>query len=134
MIFAIAAVDPSRRELEPFGVAIAGRPVARGRQDGLTIEVTRVATRAEAPKGTNSFLYAACRRAAQGLGYVRIGSYILASETGASLSGAGWKPVHEVRGRSWDCPSRPRHDRHPTTDKTLFDGPEMRPLEMAVAD
>ena len=45
------------------GVAIAGRPVARGYDDGWTIEITRVCVSPEAQKGSCSKLIAACRRA-----------------------------------------------------------------------
>jgi hypothetical protein len=101
------------------GVAIIGRPVARMRQDGTTVEVTRLAT--DGTKNACSFLYGAAARAAFSLGYSRLGTYILKSETGASLYGAGWRLVSEVRGRSWDHPGRPRVDKHPTQDKLLFE-------------
>jgi len=100
------------------GVVIVGRPVARGRQDGVTLEVTRLCT--DGTKNACSFLYGAAARAAFALGYRRIGTYILASEPGASLMGAGWRQIGEVKGRSWSCPSRPRTDKHPTVDKLLF--------------
>jgi hypothetical protein len=70
---------------------------------------------------TCSFLYGAAARAAFALGYRRIGTYILQSEPGTSLKAAGWKLVAEVRGRSWNCPSRPRVDKHPTEPKFLFE-------------
>lgn len=100
------------------GVAIVGRPVARMRDDGATVEVTRLAT--DGTKGACSFLYGACARAAFALGFQRIGTYILASEPGTSLSAAGWRQIGEVKGRSWTTPSRPRVDKHPTVDKLLF--------------
>ena len=106
------------------GVAIVGRPVARGRDDGLTLEVTRLCT--DGTRNACSFLYGACARAAFALGFKRIGTYILASENGASINAAGWRMISEVRGRSWSCPSRPRVDTHPTQAKLLF--------EMAAAD
>jgi hypothetical protein len=46
------------------GVAIVGRPVARMLQDGLTLEVTRVAT--DGAKNACSALYGACRLAGSG--------------------------------------------------------------------
>jgi hypothetical protein len=117
---------------EIVGVVIVGRPVARMRDDGLTAEVTRLCTDAAPDRKTVdrkgrqhkdcvcSFLYAAAARAAFALGFKRIGTYILASETGTSLKGAGWKQIAEVRGRSWTTPSRPRVDKHPTQDKLHF--------------
>lgn len=104
---------------EIVGVAIVGRPVARGRDDGVTAEVTRLCT--DGTRNACSFLYGACARAAFALGFKRIGTYILASEPGTSLSAAGWRQIAEVRGRSWNTPSRPRVDKHPTQDKLLFE-------------
>lgn len=101
------------------GVAIIGRPVARGRDNGLTLEVTRLCT--DGTRNACSFLYGAAARAAFALGYKKIGTYILASESGSSLSGAGWRLIGEVKGRSWSCQSRPRVDKHPTQDKLLFE-------------
>lgn len=88
-----------------WGVAIAGRPVARRLDDGHTLEVTRVCVRDGAPKGSNSFLYARCWNAARELGWRRMVTYTLTSESGASLRGAGWKrmadvPAWEV-GKGW---------------------------------
>jgi hypothetical protein len=104
---------------EIVGVAIVGRPVARGNDDGWTLEVTRLCT--DGTRNACSFLYGAAWRAARALGYRRMGTYILASESGASLRAAGWRLVHEVRGRSWDTPSRPRIDKHPTQDKLFWE-------------
>jgi hypothetical protein len=103
------------------GIAIVGRPVARGRDDGVTAEVTRLAT--DGTRDACSFLYGASARAAFALGFKRIGTYILASEPGTSLAAAGWRMIGEVRGRSWSCESRPRVDRHPTQAKLLFEAP-----------
>lgn len=100
-------------------VAIIGRPVARGRDDGLTLEVTRLCS--DGTKNACSFLYGAAARAAFALGYKRIGTYILASESGTTLKAAGWRMIGEVKGRSWNCQSRPRVDKHPTQDKMLFE-------------
>jgi len=101
------------------GVVIIGRPVARGRDDGLTLEVTRLCT--DGTKNACSFLYGAAARAAFALGYQRIGTYILKREPGTSLAAAGWKLIGEVKGRSWSCQSRPRTDKHPTEPKLLFE-------------
>jgi hypothetical protein len=101
------------------GVAIVGRPVARERDDGVTAEVTRLAT--DGTRNVCSFLYGACVRASFALGFKRIGTYILASEPGTSLIAAGWRQIGEVRGRSWSCPSRPRVDTQPTQGKFLFE-------------
>lgn len=101
------------------GVAIVGRPVARSRDDGVTAEITRLAT--DGTHNACSFLYGAAARATFALGFKRIGTYILASEPGTSLAAAGWRQIGEVRGRSWSCSSRPRIDKHPLQNKFLFE-------------
>jgi hypothetical protein len=89
------------------GVAIAGRPVARHLDDGVTIEVTRTCTSGTA--NVNSMLYAAAWRAARALGYRRGITYTQAGESGASLRAAGWQPVAtRPPGPGWDRPGRPR--------------------------
>ncbi|MGE5500623.1 MAG: XF1762 family protein [Ignavibacteriales bacterium] len=102
------------------GVAVVGRPVARHRDDGLTAEVTRLCV-IEGNPNAASFLLGKCARAALAMGFQRIGTYTLARESGASLRAAGWTIVSEVKGRSWDTPSRPRTDKHPTEDKLLWE-------------
>lgn len=93
------------------GVAIIGRPVSRILDDGTTLEVTRVCTLPEAPKGACSFLYAAAWRAGRALGWRRLVTYTLTSESGASLRGAGWKVVAKLNPRkdyAWQGPDRAR--------------------------
>ncbi len=101
------------------GVAIVGRPVSRRLDDGLTLEVTRVAT--DGTKDACSALYGACRRAAFALGYKRLVTYTLDSEPGTSLKGAGWKLIGSAGGGSWSVPSRPRVDKHPTQKKLRWE-------------
>jgi hypothetical protein len=101
------------------GVAIVGRPVSRMRDDGLTLEVARLAT--DGTRNACSFLYGAAARACFALGYKRIGTYILASENGASIRAAGWRLLGEAGGGSWSVPSRPRVDKHPLQKKLLFE-------------
>src|SRR6266699_996821 len=93
------------------GVAIAGRPVSRHLDDGWTLEVTRTCT--DGSPNANSALYAACWRAARALGYSRLITYTLPSETGISLRAANWRLIGEAGGGSWSRKSRPRIDRHP---------------------
>lgn len=102
------------------GVAIVGRPVARALQDGWTAEVTRVAVVEGVPNGCSK-LYAASWRAARALDWRKLITYTLASEPGTSLRAAGWRVVGQVRGRSWDTPSRPRIDSHPLDDKVRWE-------------
>ena len=120
--FSIAAatadsLDGGARKI--VGIAIIGRPVARGLDDGVTVEVSRLCT--DGTENACSFLYGAAARAAFALGFKRIGTYILASEPGTSLTAAGWRQLGEVRGRSWNCESRPRVDKHPTQAKLRFE-------------
>lgn len=117
-------------ELE--AVVIVGRPVSRGRDDGLTAEITRLCAREDAPRVIDrhgrehapcacSFLYARARRACLALGFRMVGTYTLKREPGGSLRGAGYRVVAEVKGRSWDTPTRRRTDKHPTEDKLLWE-------------
>lgn len=126
------AVGVARGELV-LGVAIVGRPVARNLDDGWTAEVTRCAVRTDLDGAADqlrltrnacSMLYSACWRAARALGFRRVITYTLASESGGSLRAAGWRVVGQVRGRSWHCPSRPRVDRHPLQDKLRWEAPD----------
>ena len=107
------------KDEEVVGVAIVGRPVARGLDDGYTLEVNRCCT--TGAKNACSMLYGASWRAAKALGYRRLITYVLDSETGTSLKASNWKLVHEVKGRSWDTPSRPRVDTHPLQNKLMFE-------------
>lgn len=89
------------------GVAIVGRPVARAFDDGLTLEVTRLAT--DGTANACSALYAAAWRTAKNSGHLRLITYTQGGESGASLRGAGWRKVADLPARSgWDTPSRPR--------------------------
>lgn len=101
------------------GVVIVGRPVSRHRDDGQTLEVTRLCT-----DGTDhccSFLYGCAARAAFALGYSRIGTYIRKDEPGTSLRAAGWRLIGETPGRSWSVPSRPRKDKTDLIQRLLFE-------------
>lgn len=96
------------------GVAIVGRPVSRMLQDGLTAEVTRVAT--DGAANACSMLYGAAWRAARAIGYHRMVTYTLPEEGGASLRGAGWRLVSERAGGGE--PSRPSRPRAPSKSPT----------------
>lgn len=94
---------------EIVGVAMVGRPVAAAFDDGWTLEVNRTCTTGE--PNANSMLYGAAWRAAKALGYRRLITYTLASESGASLRAAGWRVVAERKPRKgWNMPGRPRVD------------------------
>ncbi len=101
------------------GVAIIGRPVARGADDGWTAEVTRCCT--DGARNACSMLYAAAWRAVRALGYRKLITYTLADEGGGSLRAAGFRVVGQVSGRSWSCQSRPRVDTQPLQDKLRWE-------------
>ena len=94
--FSIGLFDGERM----VGVAMAGRPVARHYDDGLTLEVNRTCT--DGTRNANSMLYGAVWRAAKAMGYRRCVTYTQADESGASLRAAGFIKVKilEPRG-SW---------------------------------
>lgn len=112
--FSLAVAD---EEDSVRGVAIVGRPTARLLDDGLTLEVTRLAT--DGCPNACSALYAAAWRAARALGYLRLVTFILDSEPGTSLAAAGWRCVGRAGGGTLDRPGcgRPRVDKHPTQGK-----------------
>jgi len=85
---------------------MAGRPIARRLDDGTTLEVTRVAT--DGAANACSMLYGALRRAAVALGFVRLVTYTLPEEGGASLRASGWREDGAAAGGSWSVPTRPR--------------------------
>lgn len=113
--FSLGALSDGRL----VGVAIIGRPISRVRQDGLTLEVTRLCS--DGSRNVCSFLYGAAARACFALGYRRIGTYSLPDEGGASLRATGWKLIGERGGGSWDSPSRRRVDKHPLETKLLWE-------------
>lgn len=92
-------------------VATAGQPVARGLCDGFTLEVNRVCVVGDI-QNANTTLYGAIRRAAKALGYRRLVTYTLESESGVSLKAAGFNPPVSIGQRSWQDESkvRVRHD------------------------
>ncbi len=101
------------------GVVCVGRPVARMLDNGSTLEVTRLTT--DGTKNACSFLYAAAWRATRALGYHRLITYTLASESGGSLRASGWKLIGERGGGEWGRPSRPRAITAPTETKLLWE-------------
>lgn len=108
-------------EEEIVGVAIVGLPVARMLCDGWTLEVRRTCT--DGTKNANSMLYGACWKAARALGYRRLITYTLPSESGASLRAAGWKCIGQAGGGTWNRPNcgRPRVDLHPLQEKLRWE-------------
>lgn len=114
-IFQIAVTDGERI----VGVAVIGRPVSRMLQNGFTAEVTRLCT--DGTKNACSMLYSASWRIAKEMGYKRLITYILNTESGVSLKASNWKLIGERGGGSWNVKSRPRVDKHPLQRKILFE-------------
>lgn len=70
------------------GVAIVGNPSAPALQDGILAEIRRCCT--DGTRNACSMLYGTARRAARAMGRQPIITYTLATESGASLRGAGF--------------------------------------------
>jgi len=101
------------------GIAVVGRPVARAVAQYRVAEVTRLVS--DGTPHVCSKLYAACARAAQAMGYNKIQTAILDTETGTSLLAAGWQIDHPIKGRDWNCPSRGgRRTDQPMCDKWVW--------------
>ena len=103
------------------GVAIAGRPVARGLDNGKTLEILRVCT--DQTENACSMLIGACRRAATAMGYTKVVTYTLISENGSSIRAAGFRQVAQTAGGSWNSEKRPREDKHPLEPKIRWEWP-----------
>jgi len=93
--FAIGCID----ENVMVGVAICGRPVSRYLDDGKTLEINRVCTNGTA--NACSMLYGACCRIAKEMGYERVITYTLQSETGASVKASNFICDGEAGGTHW---------------------------------
>lgn len=100
------------------GVVIVGRPVSRYMDDGWTLEVNRLCT--DGSRNACSMLYAAAWRAARAMGYKRLITYILESETGVSLRAAGWKCIGQAGGLRWTGKRRPTVDLYPAQMKVRY--------------
>lgn len=101
--FSIAAYDDEKL----VGVCIVGRPVSRYLDDGETLEVTRLCT--DGTYNACSILYSRVARIAKDMGYKKIITYILQSESGISLKASGWiLEKEDAGGGDWNVPSRPR--------------------------
>jgi hypothetical protein len=100
---------------EIVGVIQVGRPDARALCDGKTLQVIRTCT--DGTQNACTFLLGSAARIAKDLGYCKLITYILDTEDGTSLKAAGWHKEADIKGHSWDCPSRPRKTTAPTCDK-----------------
>ena len=101
------------------GVAIVGRPVSRFLDDGYTLEVNRLCTLGV--KNACSILYAAAARAARAMGYRKIITYILQSESGGSLKAAGWNCAGLAGGKEWTGKRKPSIPLYPQEMKIRYE-------------
>jgi hypothetical protein len=110
---AVAFVAALAEGDDVVAVVTAGRPVARGLDDGFTLEVSRIAVRpgTEVTKNANSRLYGVMRRVGAALGYRRLVTYTLQEEPGTSLRASGFSDPIDIGARSWtETTTRVRHD------------------------
>lgn len=125
---------------EWHGAAIIGRPVARlAGSPRAVLEVVRLVT--DGTYNACSALYSAAARAGQGMGFERIQTYILDSETGASLRASGWVCEGQAGGGQWKhTDGKPRRTDQPTEVKSRWaktlnpTHPEVLPIKAAGAE
>ena len=94
--FCISVVDDNG---QIHGVAVCGRPVSRFLDDGKTLEINRVCT--DGTKNACSMLYGASCRIAKEMGYSKVITYILSSESGTSLKASNFICEGEAGGTHW---------------------------------
>ena len=110
---------------ELIGTATVGRPIARMLDDGYTAEVTRVCIKPNVDhRNANSMLYGACVRAAKAMGYEKVITYTLVTESGSSLKASGFQEDGIIKGHpnGWDMPGRHRTkpSKYPDGDKVRW--------------
>ena len=112
--FSVGVVDADGRLR---GACIVGRPVARlAGHPRRVLEVTRLVT--DGTPNACSMLYSAAARVGRHLGYERIQTYILESESGTSLKATGWVCEGEAGGGQWKhTDGKPRRTDQPTEKK-----------------
>lgn len=99
------------------GAAIVGRPVARlAGHPRSVLEVVRLVT--DGTTNGCSMLYGAAARVGRAMGFERIQTYILDSETGTSLRAAGWVCEGLAGGGQWKhTDGKARRTDQPTSPK-----------------
>lgn len=96
------------------GVVVVGRPVARKTEQYGIAEVTRLCT--DGTKNACSFLYSLAARIAKEMGFIRIQTFILPTESGVSLKAAGWTFDGITHSGTWQTRTNRRTDQ-PTEQK-----------------
>ncbi len=98
--FAIGLYKTVNGEDKLIGTAICGRPVSRHLDDGLTLEINRLCVTEDG--NCCSMLYGACSRIAKEMGYKKVITYILESESGTSLKASNFILEDECcGGKNW---------------------------------
>ncbi len=106
------------------GVAIVGHPQSRRINNDNVLEVLRLCT--DGTYNACSILYARCARVAKDLGYRKIITYILESESGASLKASGWHCEKEsCGGTHWTGQREAK--RHQYEQMTMFMSKKKQP-------
>ncbi len=100
------------------GVAILGRPRAWQVDQYVQIEVSRLCT--DGTPNVCSYLLSRAARVARELGFDRVFTSILETESGHSLKSAGWVYEYTTRGGSQNRKTRPRVDKSPTCPKQVW--------------
>lgn len=113
--FSIGVTDNERL----VGVCICGRPVSRHLDDGKTLEVNRLCT--DGTRNACSMLYSAAYRASVAMGYEKVITYILESESGTSLKASGYRCEGKAGGLEWNGRSKPKTEgQYPHEMKTRW--------------
>ena len=107
-----------RKDGEMVGVAICGRPVSRHYDDGYTLEINRLCT--DGTHNACSILYGAAYRVAKAMGYKRVITYILESESGVSLKASGYQCEGKAGGLEWNGDRKPKEEIYPREMKTRW--------------
>lgn len=82
------------------GACVVGRPISREINQYQVAEVTRLVT--DGTKNACSVLYAAAARVCKEMGFIKIQTYILETESGISLKAAGWTFEQMTTGGNWN--------------------------------
>lgn len=82
------------------GACVVGRPISRELPQYEIAEVTRLVT--DGTKNACSVLYSAAARVCKEMGFLKIQTYILESESGTSLLASGWVYELTTAGGNWN--------------------------------
>jgi len=107
-LFSLGVAD-HRQDNLIVGVAVVGKPVARGIDPEFTVEITRLCV--DGTANAASFLLARAADAAFAIGYIRLITYTLPDEPGTSLRAASFEDDGIGKSGKWDSrPGRKRGD------------------------